>query len=53
VTEGLGTTSLLGPEGTRLVHIGPFKTGTTALQGAFHASRTALAAEIRPADKRW
>lgn len=27
------------PEGTRLVHIGPPKTGTSALQGAFHACR--------------
>ena len=30
---------LLLPEGTRLVHIGPPKTGTTAVQGAFHARR--------------
>ena len=29
--------------GTRLVHIGPPKTGTSALQGAFHHSRDALA----------
>ena len=29
--------ALLVPEGTRLVHIGPFKTGTTSLQAAFHA----------------
>ncbi len=29
--------------GTRLVHIGPPKTGTSALQGAFHHSRAALA----------
>jgi hypothetical protein len=27
------------PEGTRLVHIGPHKTGTTTLQGAFHLAR--------------
>ncbi|MFF0728615.1 hypothetical protein [Streptomyces sp. NPDC004134] len=30
--------------GTRLLHIGPYKTGTTALQGAFHQSRERLAA---------
>jgi hypothetical protein len=30
---------LLLPDGTRLLHIGPPKTGTTALQYAFHASR--------------
>ncbi len=30
---------VLLPEGTRLVHIGPHKTGTTTLQGAFHAAR--------------
>ncbi|MDT0310588.1 hypothetical protein RM780_27100 [Streptomyces sp. DSM 44917] len=29
---------------TRLVHIGPHKTGTTALQGAFHRAREELAA---------
>lgn len=27
------------PEGTRLVHIGPYKTGTTAIQAAFHLAR--------------
>ncbi len=32
------------PEGTRLLHIGPQKTGTTTLQGAFHTNREALAA---------
>jgi hypothetical protein len=31
------------PEGTRLVHIGPPKTGTSALQGALHNSREAMA----------
>ncbi|HEY3522839.1 MAG TPA: hypothetical protein VGK63_03970, partial [Candidatus Limnocylindrales bacterium] len=31
--------SLLLPEGARLVHIGPPKTGTTLVQGAFHARR--------------
>jgi len=30
--------------GTRLLHIGPHKTGTTALQGAFHLARARLAA---------
>ena len=36
-------TPLLLPEGTRLVHIGPPKTGTTSLQRAFHAGREAVA----------
>ncbi len=31
--------ALLLPAGTRLVHIGPPKTGTTAVQSAFHAGR--------------
>lgn len=31
------------PVGTRLVHIGPHKTGTTAVQSAFHQNRSALA----------
>jgi hypothetical protein len=31
------------PPNAVLVHIGPHKTGTTTLQGAFHASRAALA----------
>lgn len=35
-------TALLVPEGTRLVHIGPFKTGTTSLQAAFHTGRAAM-----------
>ncbi len=34
--------SLLLPEGTRLVHIGPPKTGTTTLQGALHLARSAM-----------
>jgi hypothetical protein len=34
---------LLLPEGTRLLHIGPHKTGTTAVQGAFHLARERLA----------
>jgi len=35
---------LLEP-GSRLLHIGPHKTGTTAIQGALHLSRERLAAE--------
>lgn len=35
-------TSLL-PEGTRLLHIGPAKTGTTSLQSGFHCNREKLA----------
>src|ERR1700759_3695901 len=35
---------LLEP-GTRLLHIGPHKTGTTAMQGARHLARERLAAE--------
>jgi hypothetical protein len=38
-------TDLLLPEGTRLVHIGPPKTGTTTLQGAFHGGRDAIAGQ--------
>ncbi len=34
---------VLLPEGARLVHIGPHKTGTTTLQGAFHLARAAAA----------
>src|SRR6201986_4747898 len=37
-------TVLLEP-GTRLVHIGPHKTGTTAIPGALHLARERLAAE--------
>ncbi len=33
------------PEGTRLVHIGPPKTGTTTLQGAFHGGRAAISSQ--------
>jgi hypothetical protein len=40
-----GAASLLLPEGTRLIHIGPPKTGTTSLQGAFHGNREALLAQ--------
>lgn len=35
--------SLLLPEGTRLLHIGPAKTGTTSLQSGFHTNRDRLA----------
>jgi hypothetical protein len=35
---------LLLPEGTRLVHVGPPKTGTTTVQGAFDDGRRAIAA---------
>ncbi len=35
---------LLGA-GTRLLHIGPHKTGTTAVQGAFHIGRERLGTE--------
>jgi hypothetical protein len=42
---GVDPNSLLLPEGTRLVHIGPPKTGTTAVQGAFHAARKAARAQ--------
>ncbi len=30
------------PEGTRLLHVGPYKTGTTALQAAMWAARAAM-----------
>lgn len=40
-TPSRGVTAL--PPGTRLIHIGPHKTGTTALQSAFHANRVELA----------
>jgi hypothetical protein len=33
---------LLLPEDSRIIHIGPPKTGTTALQSAFHANRPSL-----------
>ena len=36
---------VLLPDGARLVHIGPHKTGTTTLQGAFHLARRAAAAQ--------
>ena len=37
--------SLLLPSGTRLVHIGPPKTATSAVQGSFHAARAATEAQ--------
>lgn len=37
--------SLLLPEGARLLHIGPHKTGTTSLQSAFHVRRAEAAAQ--------
>ena len=36
--------SVLLPDGTRLVHIGPHKTATTAIQSALHGARPALRA---------
>ena len=46
VKGAVGTTAdgpgLLLPEGTRLLHIGPHKTGTTTIQGAFHGARADL-----------
>lgn len=36
---------LLLPEGARLLHIGPHKTGTTSLQSAFHLARREAAAQ--------
>ena len=40
----MSTDDLLLAPSTRLVHIGPFKTGTTALQNAFHACRAQMSA---------
>lgn len=34
--------TLLLPEGARLLHLGPAKTGTTSLQSAFHVNRAAI-----------
>ncbi|HVX54627.1 MAG TPA: hypothetical protein VHA72_09020, partial [Nocardioides sp.] len=39
-----GLDDLLLPPGSRLVHIGPHKTGTTAVQAAFDANRARIAA---------
>ena len=36
------TSSLLLPEGACLVHIGPYKTGSSSIQAAFHAKRAEL-----------
>ncbi len=43
--SGSRPAALLLPEGTRLIHIGPPKTGTTTLQGAFHGNREAVSAQ--------
>ena len=43
-TDAEGDAPVL-PTGTRLVHIGPSKTGTTSLQGALWAARDALIAQ--------
>ncbi len=45
MTAAAGPDDLLLPEGTRLIHIGPPKTGTTYLQGAFHGNREAVSAQ--------
>ncbi len=47
-------TDLLLPRGTRLLHIGPHKTGTTALQGALNLARPDLPAlgALYPGDRR-
>lgn len=42
MTTGMTTVPPL-PDGTTLVHIGPYKTGTTAMQGALWAARPVLA----------
>lgn len=42
MSPGGATTTPL-PEGSRLVHIGPHKTGSTAIQVAFHEAREACA----------
>ncbi|RNL62230.1 hypothetical protein EFK50_10600 [Nocardioides marmoriginsengisoli] len=55
------TDSLLLPEGALLLHIGPQKTGSTAIQTAMHESRAELAAqgvlypgnEMRPREGGW
>ena len=39
-----GLDGLLLPERSRIVHIGPHKTGTTAIQGAFAGARDQLGA---------
>jgi hypothetical protein len=41
---GAGEPAALLPEGAVLVHIGPYKTGTTAIQSSLHEHRAELAA---------
>ena len=41
----MSDSSMVIPEGTRLLHIGPPKTGTSALQSACHACRGPLRAQ--------
>lgn len=41
----LDTRPVLLPEGTRLVHIGPHKTGTTSVQAAMFAARAAMSSQ--------
>ena len=43
--DGAGSVGAAVAPGTRLLHIGPPKTGTTSLQAAFHASRASLLAQ--------
>jgi hypothetical protein len=43
--DGAGALPPVLPDGTRLLHIGPPKTGTTSLQGAFWAARDAALAQ--------
>ncbi len=45
MAHGTEPAALPLPSGSRLVHIGPHKTGTTALQSAFHAARDDLLAQ--------
>jgi len=45
IRSSVDVDALLVPEQTRLVHIGPPKTGTSSLQGAFHACRDATKAQ--------
>lgn len=42
VTKGTVVSDLLLPPGVRLVHIGPQKTGSTAIQNSLHAAREQL-----------
>lgn len=41
-SDAAGSDPLLLPPGTRLVHVGPHKTGTTAIQSAMHGLRSEL-----------